>query len=156
MTSRTLVTSLLGAAVFLTASPILAQQRSVVPEPPQGWTYGGPAAPAPAYISRGVSTGVGVLGVIAITKTAATAGYVTAGTAVVMADQFAYPKFKPDGSTIRGHWLTSDFNSPPRIPQYRNVLPPLPATHPPITEPGVLFGDQRLSTEAAGSIRIEY
>lgn len=156
MISRLAIFALLGLVVTLVGSPVQAQQRSVVPEPPEGWTYGGPVAPAGAYVSRGIVTGAGVLGVLAITKTAATAGYVTAGTAVVVMDGIAYPKFKPDGATLRAHWMTNDFNSPPRLPQYRNYLPPLPATHPPISNPGVLYGDQRLSIEAAGSVRIEY
>jgi hypothetical protein len=71
-------------------------------------------------------------------------------------DQIAYPKFKQDGHNLRAHWLVNDFNSPPRLPQYRSYLPALPATHPPISNPGTLFGEESLSTAAAGSVRIEY
>jgi hypothetical protein len=143
-------------ALFLGCPAGFAQQRSIVPDPPVGWTYGGVAAPLPAFATRAASTAAGAVGVVSLAKTAATAGYLTGGAVIVVIDQINYPKFKMDGHNIRAHWMTNDFNSPSRILQYRNYLPPLPATHPPVSEPGVLYGQQRLSHQAAGTVRIEY
>lgn len=155
---RSFLASLILVAVWCFTAPnqAQAQQRSVVPEPPVGWTYGGPVAPAPAYVSRGVVTGAGALGVVAIGQASLPAGVAVGGTAVVLMDQIAYPKFRPGGHNLRAHWMTNDFNSPPRLPQYRNFLPPLPATHPPISEPGELFGQQQFSTDAMGTVRIYF
>ena len=50
----------------------------------------------------------------------------------VAVDTYYLPKFVPGGCTLSSKFTMTDFNSPPRLQYYRNYLPPLPYTHPPV------------------------
>ena len=83
-------------------------------------------------------------------------------TAAVAVDTYILPKYYPMGCTPRAVFTQTDFNSPPRLLHYKNYLPPMPYTHPPVAPPAEMpfaiaaTENDTLSQLRVGTLNLEY
>lgn len=83
-------------------------------------------------------------------------------TAAVAVDTYLLPKYYPMGCTPRAVFTQTDFNSPPRLLHYKNYLPPMPYTHPPVAPPAEMpfaiaaTENETLSKLPGGTLNLEY
>lgn len=80
---------------------------------------------------------------------------------VVAMDTYVMPKYSPGGCTPTSLFTMTDFNSPPRLLHYKNYLPPMPYTHPPVMPSAkapfqVTQGPDMPSSVRTGAISVEY